>query len=119
MKLNNAGISSFQWSTSEQIWPFEKASDGSTLYCKQVSFGALPNNGSKSVAHNITSFSPTKLHRMEALSGNSSQQEPTPNSSTSGTQYQIASGINTTDVYIITGVDRSSYNAIFYLIYAK
>ena len=40
-----AGASSFQWSTEEQVYPFETHSDGSTLYAKQVNVGNLPNDG--------------------------------------------------------------------------
>ena len=44
----------FQWSTSEQVWPFEKASDGSTLYCKEFqNQGALPNTGNMYIAHGL------------------------------------------------------------------
>ena len=47
------GIEEFQWSADEQVWPFEKHSDGSPLYCKQVDFGTLPNNGVKSLPISI------------------------------------------------------------------
>jgi hypothetical protein len=51
-----AGVSSFTWSTSEQVWPFEKAADGSTLYCKEIDCGYLGNSGWKSTAHNLGAF---------------------------------------------------------------
>ena len=44
------GVEEFQWSEDEQVWPFEKAKDGSTLYCTEVDFGALPNNGTKFIS---------------------------------------------------------------------
>ena len=55
LRLVSAGgsIEEFQWSEDEQVWPFEKASDGSTLYCKEVDFGNLPNTGNKEVSHGI------------------------------------------------------------------
>jgi hypothetical protein len=55
------GISAFTWSTSEQVWPFEKHDDGSTLYCRYVDFGALPNSGTKTVAHNISGLTADKM----------------------------------------------------------
>ena len=55
----------FQWSAEEQLYPFEKTADGKALYCKEIDFGALPNNGSKEVAHNIPNFSVSQLHRTE------------------------------------------------------
>lgn len=39
MKLDT-GV--FQWKSTEQIYPFEKADDGSTLYCKQIVAASLP-----------------------------------------------------------------------------
>jgi hypothetical protein len=54
----------FQWSSSEQVYPFEKADNGAALYCKQIDFGALPNNGSKNVAHNVPSLDKTKVYRI-------------------------------------------------------
>ena len=50
------GVEEFQWSEDEQVWPFEKAKDGSTLYCKEVDFGALPNHGLKQVTHGISNM---------------------------------------------------------------
>jgi hypothetical protein len=46
------GVSSFQWSTSEQVWPFEKTYDGKTLYCKyfQITMGG---SGAE-INHNIS-----------------------------------------------------------------
>ena len=38
-------VAEFKWSTSEQVWPFEKDSQGRVLYCKQSSPIVLPNNG--------------------------------------------------------------------------
>ena len=48
------GVEEFEWSTSEQVWPFEKDASGNTLYCKEIDFGALPNAGTKNVSHNIS-----------------------------------------------------------------
>lgn len=65
---NSSSISSFQWSASEQVWPFETTiSGGDTLYCKQVYCGALPNNGTAFKAHDISSFTGPKLHRLESI----------------------------------------------------
>jgi hypothetical protein len=51
---DNSGGGVFEWSTTEQVWPFEKDINGNTLYCKEVDLGALPNSGTKNVAHGIT-----------------------------------------------------------------
>ena len=43
IKLSNT-TSSFTWSTSEQVWPFEKDRQGRTLYCKEVDFSGLTDS---------------------------------------------------------------------------
>ena len=50
------GVEEFQWSEDEQVWPFEKANDGSTLYCKEVDCGAGPNNGYSYTNHGIANI---------------------------------------------------------------
>jgi len=53
----------FQWSTDEQVYPFEKASDGSTLYCKEVSIGDMPVGGWKYVPLNIPNIN--RIYRQD------------------------------------------------------
>jgi hypothetical protein len=57
----------FQWSSSEQVYPFERDIDGRTLYCKEVNMGTLASNGAVSVAHNIPNYDPTKIHKIEGI----------------------------------------------------
>lgn len=57
-------ISSFTWSASEQVYPFEKATDGSTLYCKEYNLGNLPNTGTSSTA---LGFSTEKIYHIYAF----------------------------------------------------
>ena len=53
----------FKWKTTEQMYPFEKADDGSVLYCKYVNCNALPNNGTSNTAHGISNFTASKVHK--------------------------------------------------------
>lgn len=56
IRLSGAGgqATAFQWSTDEQVWPFELANDGSTLYCIEFrDQGAMPNTGNKYIAHSL------------------------------------------------------------------
>jgi hypothetical protein len=110
------GISAFTWSTSEQVWPFEKDSAGRTLYCKEVNTGTLPTtNGESLTNHNISSFDPAKLYKMYAKGFNAS----------SGITISLPNvfaffGIKSTQIYIyVQGGDLSSYTSTTYLIYAK
>jgi hypothetical protein len=57
LRLVSVGsIEEFQWSEDEQVWPFERAEDGSTLYCKKIDGGFGPNAGTKAIAHGIDSI---------------------------------------------------------------
>lgn len=85
--IYNGGYNTFQWSTSEQVWPFEKAADGSTLYCKEVSLGQFPNNGDKDVAHGISDVTANKIQSFTVRGfGNSG-----------GNDYSIMLGYQTSD----------------------
>lgn len=65
------GVSSFTWSASEQVWPFEKDSSGNTLYCIEVDCGAMPNAGDKNVAHGISSLDCLKVFKLYGVSAHS------------------------------------------------
>jgi hypothetical protein len=100
----------FQWSASEQVYPFEKASDGSTLYCKEIYFGTLPDTGSKSVAHNISpSLTPSKVHAFYGILSNDSL----------GDVYQLgfasqASQFGAPIVLVFLGVNVNVYTGTAY-----
>lgn len=116
VRLVGSSVSSFTWSTSEQVYPFEKDVNGNTLYCKEVDFGALPNNGLKSVAHGVGSFSSDNLFKAygtSSLSGGT-QGEPIPQSYNSVDLY-----IDTTNINCRTQSDRTSFTAKIRLIYKK
>lgn len=61
-----------QWSSSEQIYPFEKSNSGATLYCKEIDVGALTNRSGKSVAHGISNYSSQKIHNVSGTIYNTS-----------------------------------------------
>jgi len=120
-----AGVSSFTWKTTEQVYPFEKASDGSTLYCKEVNCGTLPNNGQQEVAHNITfsPFSNTKLHSLTGRitattdpgwTGVIPYTHP-------GAGFTLLNIVTATNITFISGAPLGSYGwqAVARLIYAK
>ena len=65
---------SFKWSTSEQVYPFQLADDGSPLYCKQIDMGLVPNAGIKQLSHGIPSLDLTKIFHISG-SANSSSSE--------------------------------------------
>lgn len=109
-----AGVSSFQWSSTEQAWPFEKAADGSTLYCKELNLGYGTPNTPDSNPHSIPSFSPEKLHSCTVF-----MRQPGSDAVTLpffNTYWQIT----TTNLIIYYDNNAwGSYEAIAKLIYAK
>jgi hypothetical protein len=125
LSANNAGagIEEFQWSTSEQVYPFEKDSNGSILYCKEIDLGVLPNSGAKNLAHGISSLNLDKVFRVEGLVGRG----PAGNVLQLGTiridgyQYCIALWITSTTISVITAFNYGSYGwtSLARIIYAK
>jgi hypothetical protein len=111
-------VAEFKWSTSEQIYPYEKSRNGRILYCKEVDFGALPNNGNKSVAHNIASLDVTKVFHYSFywyLSGTAIIEGCY---SPPGTSY-IVHKILPANCYVADGENLSAYSGLFRIIYAK
>lgn len=64
-----SSLSTFTWSTSEQVWPFEKTVNGDTLYCKQINMGTF-NPSSLSQPHGISSYDVEKMYKIEGWAGN-------------------------------------------------
>ena len=118
---SGGGVSTFQWSTSEQVWPFEKASNGATLYCKEVNLGNLPTYGAKNVAHGISNFNAgDDLFRLIGLRKISSTYwMPAPHPYPGALQFQIRLGVSGANIFIWDGYDYSSNTAIARLIYKK
>ena len=112
-------VAEFKWSTSEQVWPSEKDSSGRILYCKEIAFGAMPNNGTKTKAHNIPGLVGNKIHSVNAfmdsnIGGTSILPLPFP---------QVAVGsvwaIDSTIVSATSTGNWTTYDLKFRIIYAK
>ena len=116
-----SGSTTFQWSTSEQIWPFEKSSNGSTLYAKQIDFGALPNNGQKNVAHGISNFNAgdDTFKCIVIRKVNSTYYIQMPAVRTDNSSIQVLHGINGANLFIYDVYDASAQSAIFRVVYKK
>ena len=105
------GVEEFQWSEDEQVWPFERGVNGETLYCKEVNFGALPNNGTKTVAHGISNFKTfDAIVVIEETAGN---QVLVKNASVTSIDVLVST------CRIVTNTNVSMFNAKFRLIYLK
>lgn len=117
-----AGATAFQWSTSEQVYPLEKAADGSTLYAKEVDLGGLPNNGTSSTAHGIPSFNPSsQMHRLELQRSRSDTQDfvPVPDGAWAASSFYNTNSVSTTNIFVITTQNWTAFTGRARLIYKK
>lgn len=92
------------------------SNDWRSVSRKVINFGALPNNGTKSVAHGITfnaSFSLTRLYGA-ATDQNGLTYRPLPYSSP--TTPSIALNADVTNINIITGENNSNYTICYVVI---
>lgn len=112
-----AGASSFTWSTSEQVYPFEKSSDGSTLYCKEIDCGAGPNAGVKDVAHNIPSHSIGNLFDISLMVVAPGSWDTRFPQFSDGNRIDYY--VTTANIHIITVADWTEVNLTAKIIYKK
>lgn len=103
------------YSTSEADTGFTWI-DGKIIYKKTVDIGNLPNNTSKSVAHNISNLS--TLVKIEGAAKSSTGFLPLPTVLTVAAN-QVGVTVDSTNVNIYTGLDRSSYSGYVTLYYTK
>lgn len=90
--------------------------DGSTIYKKTINIGNLPNNTTKTVAHNITNFS--TLIKLEGNFTNGTNSASIPYSAPT-TSKNVQAYIDATNVTIGTGEDRSAYSGYVTVYYTK
>lgn len=65
-----SGQSSFQLSTTEQVYPLATWDDGSTLYCKKIDLGYLNNGGQEVVAHGILNIDLARIFEFKIIGYN-------------------------------------------------
>jgi hypothetical protein len=92
----------------------ERAVEGRSIFRQVIDFGALPNAGAKTVAHNIAGAASMKLVRMYGGATDPATPSflPLPFASTTLNQnIQLEAG--TTNVTITTGINRTAYTDTF------
>ena len=116
IKAPSASTPVHTYSTTEQV--VGKWIDGTTdVYEKLIEFEALPNNTTKSVAHNISNADIVFIH--DAFAINSSGNSFALPKASDAFSYQIDISVNRTNVEIWCGSDRSAYNGYVVLRYTK
>lgn len=103
------------YSTSE-VDSGSKWIDGSAIYKKTVNLGNLPNNTTKTVAHNIANLS--TLVRLEGNFTNGTNSAPIPYSAPTASKT-VQAYVDATNITIGTGEDRSAYSGYVTLYYTK
>jgi hypothetical protein len=82
-----------------------------------INFGALPNTGTKSVAHNLTFDTATTFTRIYGAASDTTDilYIPIPYASASGTD-NIELNVDVTNVNITTASDRTNYNVTYVIL---
>lgn len=103
------------YSTSE-VDSGSKWVNGDAIYKKTVNIGNLPNNTTKTVAHNIANFS--TLVKLEGAFTNGINSAPIPYAAPT-TSKVVQVYVDATNITIGTGEDRSAYSGYVTLYYTK
>jgi len=115
------GVSAFTWSTSEQVWPFEKGPSGETLYCKESTALTLPNNGYANWTHNISGFNVAKVFKLDDIVWSTTNstvwQMSDLAAANAGNHYKYA-GLTTLS-FRVYNQDMSAYSGKIRIIYWK
>lgn len=104
------------YSTSE-VDTGAKWIDGSAIYKKTINFGALPNNTTKNVSHNISNLS--KILKIEGIAINSDADRifPLPFASETSLVNAIEVWASATVVSVQSGIDRSGFTESYITLY--
>lgn len=116
-KIDWSTVADVNYSLTEQAtggtW-----TDGKTIYKKTINLGAMPNNTTKNVAHNISNFS--RLVKIESiLTRANGSFYPLPFASNSAVADQIEIGVDSTNVIISTKINWSASSAVATIYYTK
>lgn len=113
--INDTNLNAIQeisvYSTNELV--IGKWIDGKPLYRKVLSFGALPNNSTKSVAHNVSNLK--RIVKLEGFAGSS--QNLGGITLPHATATPIALYADTTNVNVKTSSDATAYTKTYIYIY--
>jgi len=117
-----SSVTAFQWSSSEQVYPFEKTVNGDTLYAIRVDMGALLNTAGKTVAHNIPGgLIASKIHRLWGYASHPSGFAlPLPHVS-GNLAEMIALVFTNTDAIVVSYQNKTDYTGpnFVFIIYSK
>ncbi len=100
--------------------PLEATSNynGRQVFRTVVNFGALPNATTKSIPHNISTFTTFSFTRIYGCSTNPLTMNyiPIPYSSASAVANNIELSVDSTNVSITTGIDQTAYTTTYVIL---
>ena len=114
-EIKTAINNSTTYSTTETIVGTDK--NGKPIYRKVIDVGNLPNNSSKQIAHSISNLKAIKDSNIEVSNGTSTFKLPFVSSA--GLEYTISYYIDSTNITITTGTDRSAFSGEATIEYTK
>lgn len=88
--------------------------DGSPIYKKTISVGALPNATAKTVAHGITNLG--YVIKIEGFAYDGTNTAPLPLTATNDA-YNVQVSVNSTNITLVDGADRSDYATAYITLY--
>lgn len=109
-KIDFTTLAFGNYSTSEVDTGF-KWVNGKTIYKKTISFGALPNNTVKTVAHGISYEYIISVN--STAQANDGTLYPIPAVSTASVANLAAIGVNSTDILIRTNANLTTYTSTY------
>ena len=95
--------------------------DGKKLYRKVIDFGALPNNSTKEVLHNVTNVDNIYINYGASFvkQNGTNYKFGVTHTNTSSMSAQWETYVDSTKIYIKTGSDRTGYSAYVTIEYTK
>lgn len=115
--IANFTAASWDYSTTE-FDTGRKWIDGTTpVYGKVIALDSLPNNASKNFAHGITGLAVLIEHHCIVTNG--TNHFAVPNASTLAITANIAWAVDSTNIIIATGNDRTAFGGYAFLVYTK
>lgn len=114
---NTERIGEIDYSTEEQ-WTGRRWIDGKKIYIKTIDFGALPNNTTKSVSHNISNLDYV-VNKINGFKSSSGQQISAPYAHPTAISGQLKIDIYSDRIAIESKFDFSGFSGYVTLEYTK
>ena len=116
LRLVSAGgsVEEFQWSTNEQVYPFERGPSGETLYAKQVNLSSIGAATIRGTAHGISNLDASSIRFFGAQG-----EYPLNYAHRDSLLGALGSHVTETEIRQLTGSNISAGSGHIRIIYSK